>query len=195
MNSSDGVFVQVSNSMGMILWLLFAFWGSSICACFVHGLEGGRRSRVIQSRWMERVVFWIGLDEGSTWDLRSYVDWVLTRYSLWWVLKAITSWRGSLKGGGWRVRLMRSRCFGEVYLAMNRKSNDLVVIRKMKVAGENSWLEKEFNLLKKRQPRFIVRCYDVLQKDGYVWVVCLWSVWGVDCYGVLSVWFDSIITG
>ena len=71
---------------------------------------------------------------------------------------------------------MRSRCFGEVYLAMNRKSNDLVVIRKMKVAGENSWLEKELNLLKKRQPRFIVRCYDVLQKDGYVWVVCLWSV-------------------
>ena len=71
---------------------------------------------------------------------------------------------------------MRSRCFGEVYLAMNRKSNDLVVIRKMKVAGENSWLEKEFNLLKKRQPRFIARCYDVLQKDGYVWVVCLWSV-------------------
>ena len=71
---------------------------------------------------------------------------------------------------------MRSRCFGEVYLAMNRKSNDLVVMRKMKVAGENSWLEKEFNLLKKRQPRFIVRCYDVLQKDGYVWVVCLWSV-------------------
>ena len=71
---------------------------------------------------------------------------------------------------------MRSRCFGEVYLAMNRKSNDLVVIRKMKVAGENSRLETELSLLKKCQSRFIVRCYDVLQKDGYVWVVCLWSV-------------------
>ena len=71
---------------------------------------------------------------------------------------------------------MRSRCFGEVYLAMNRKSNDLVVIRKMKVAGENSWLEKEFNLLKKRRSRYTVRYYDVLQKDGYLWVVCLWSV-------------------
>ena len=69
-----------------------------------------------------------------------------------------------------------SRCCGEVYLAVNRQSNDLVVIRKVFVANENSWLEKEFNLLKKRQSRYTVRCYDVLQKDGYVWVVCLWSV-------------------
>ena len=69
-----------------------------------------------------------------------------------------------------------SRGVGEVYLAMNRKSNDLVVIRKMKVAGENSWFQSELSPLKKCRSRYTVRYYDVLQKDGYVWVVCLWSV-------------------
>ena len=71
---------------------------------------------------------------------------------------------------------MRSRCFGEVYLAMNRKSNDLVVIRKVFVAGENSRLQNELSLLEKCQSRYTVRYYDVLQKDGYLWVACLWSV-------------------
>lgn len=71
---------------------------------------------------------------------------------------------------------MRGRYFGEVYLAVNRKSNDLVVIRKMKVAGENSWLQNELSPLKKCQSRYTVRYYDVLQKDGYLWVACLWSV-------------------
>ena len=71
---------------------------------------------------------------------------------------------------------MRSRYFGEVYLAKNRKSNDLVVIRKMKVADENSWFQNELIPLKKCRSRYTVRYYDVLQKDGYLWVACLWRV-------------------
>ena len=71
---------------------------------------------------------------------------------------------------------MRSRFFGEVYLAMNRKSNDLVVIRNVFVAGENSRLQNELSLLEKCQSRYTVRYYDVLLKDGYLWVVCLWNV-------------------
>ena len=59
---------------------------------------------------------------------------------------------------------------------MNRKSNDLVVIRKVFVAGENSRLQNELSLLEKCQSRYTVRYYDVLQKDGYLWVACLWSV-------------------
>ena len=69
-----------------------------------------------------------------------------------------------------------SRGVGEVYLAMNRKSNDLVVMRKVKVDENDSRLETELSLLKKCQSRYTVRYYDVLRRDSYWWVVCLWSV-------------------
>ena len=69
-----------------------------------------------------------------------------------------------------------SRGVGEVYLAMNRKSNDLVVMRKVKVDENSSRLETELSLLKKCQSRYTVRYYDVLRKDGYLWVVCLWTI-------------------
>ena len=69
-----------------------------------------------------------------------------------------------------------SRGVGEVYLAMNRKSNDLVVMRKVKMDENDSRLETELSLLKKCQSRYTVRYYDVLRKDGYLWVVCLWTI-------------------
>ena len=69
-----------------------------------------------------------------------------------------------------------SRGVGEVYLAMDRKSNDLVMMRKVKMDENSSRLETELSLLKKCQSRYTVRYYDVLRKDGYLWVVCLWSV-------------------
>ena len=69
-----------------------------------------------------------------------------------------------------------SRGVGEVYLAMNRKSNDLVVMRKVKMDENGSRLETELSLLKKCLSRYTVRYYDVLRKDCYWWVVCLWSV-------------------
>ena len=69
-----------------------------------------------------------------------------------------------------------SRGVGEVYLAMNRKSNDLVMMRKVKVDENSSRLETELSLLKKCLSRYTVRYYDVLRRDGYVWVACLWSV-------------------
>ena len=69
-----------------------------------------------------------------------------------------------------------SRGVGEVYLAMDRKSNDLVVMRKVKIDENDSRLETELSLLKKCLSRYTVRYYDVLQKDGYLWVVCLWTI-------------------
>ena len=69
-----------------------------------------------------------------------------------------------------------SRGVGEVYLAMNRKSNDLVVMRTVKIDENDSRLETELSLLKKCQSRYTVRYYDVLRKDGYLWVVCLWTI-------------------
>ena len=69
-----------------------------------------------------------------------------------------------------------SRGVGEVYLAMDRKSNDLVVMRKVKMDENSSRLETELSLLKKCQSRYTVRYYDVLRRDGYLWVVCLWTI-------------------
>ena len=69
-----------------------------------------------------------------------------------------------------------SRGVGEVYLAMDRKSNDLVVMRKVKMDENSSRLETELSLLKKCQSRYTVRYYDVLRRDSYWWVACLWSV-------------------
>ena len=69
-----------------------------------------------------------------------------------------------------------SRGVGEVYLAMDRKSNDLVVMRKVKMDENDSRLETELSLLKKCQSRYTVRYYDVLRRDGYWWVACLWTV-------------------
>ena len=69
-----------------------------------------------------------------------------------------------------------SRGVGEVYLAMDRKSNDLVVMRKVKMDENTIRLETELSLLKKCQSRYTVRYYDVLRKDCYIWVACLWSV-------------------
>ena len=69
-----------------------------------------------------------------------------------------------------------SRGVGEVYLAMDRKSNDLVVMRKVKMDENDSRLETELSLLKKCQSRYTVRYYDVLRRDSYWWVVCLWTV-------------------
>jgi len=88
----------------------------------------------------------------------------------------ITSLRESLERSRKRIRLVMSRGVGEVYLAMNRKSNDLVVMRKVKIDENDSRLETELSLLKKCQSRYTVRYYDVLRKDCYWWVVCLWSV-------------------
>ena len=64
-----------------------------------------------------------------------------------------------------------SRGVGEVYLAMDRKSNDLVVMRKVKMDENDSRLETELSLLKKCQSRYTVRYYDVLRQEGYLWVV------------------------
>ena len=88
----------------------------------------------------------------------------------------ITSLRESLERSRKRIRVVMSRGVGEVYLAMDRKSNDLVVMKRVKMDENDSRLETELSLLKKCQSRYTVRYYDVLRKDCYWWVVCLWSV-------------------
>ena len=88
----------------------------------------------------------------------------------------ITRSRRSSERGSSRVKLVRSRGFGEVYAAMNKKSNDLVAIKKVRIVVNNNRLENESNLLKKCQSRYTVRYYDVLRQEGYLWVVDSWCV-------------------
>ena len=60
--------------------------------------------------------------------------------------------------------------FGEVFVALDRRSNDLVAIKKVKPLLNEDKLENEWKLLKECQSRYIVRYYDVLRRDGEFWV-------------------------
>ena len=66
------------------------------------------------------------------------------------------------------------RTFGEVYVAKNKKSDELVAIKKVKLVAYNEKIEKESELLKECQSRHIVRYYDVLRRESELWVGGLW---------------------
>lgn len=76
---------------------------------------------------------------------------------------------------------MMSRGQGEVYVCMDKTSNEEVVIKKYGNLGDEkakSAFEKESGILKKLKSRHIVRYYDsFITKDNEYWVgpfvVCL----------------------
>ena len=67
---------------------------------------------------------------------------------------------------------IRVRAFGEVFVALDKRVNDVVAIRKVKMVMEDKWIASESKLLKECQSRYIVRYYDVLQREGKLWVCC-----------------------
>ena len=67
---------------------------------------------------------------------------------------------------------IRVRAFGEVFVALDKTSNDLVAIKQVKLRREDEWIASESKLLKECQSRYIVRCYDVLRREGKLWVCC-----------------------
>ena len=64
----------------------------------------------------------------------------------------------------------RGSGFGEVFVALDKTSNDLVAIKKMKMASDTSVIENESRLLQECNSKYIVRYYDVIRKDNEVWV-------------------------
>ena len=80
--------------------------------------------------------------------------------------------RVSWEKGEWSGRRIRGRRFGEVFAALDKTSNDLVVIKRVKMVMEGTGIETELELLKECQSRFIVRYYDVLRREGELWVRC-----------------------
>ena len=64
----------------------------------------------------------------------------------------------------------RGSGFGEVFVALDKTSNDLVAIKKVKLTLNDSDMDGESRLLKESRSRFIVRYYDVLRREGELWV-------------------------
>ena len=62
------------------------------------------------------------------------------------------------------------RGFGEVFVALDKTSNVLVAIKKVKMVMEDEQIENESRLLRECQSPLIVRYYDVLKREGELWV-------------------------
>ena len=65
---------------------------------------------------------------------------------------------------------MRRRGFGEVYVAKDGVSNDLVAIKRVRVMTNSLSLESESRLLKECISKYIVRYCDVVMKENELWV-------------------------
>ena len=79
-----------------------------------------------------------------------------------------------VRGTEWMV-MMRGRGFGEVFVALDKSSNDLVAIKKVKVIVHNNEIESETRLLRECRSRYIVSFYDMIQTEGELWVIFLFS--------------------
>ena len=55
-------------------------------------------------------------------------------------------------------------------MALDKSSNDLVAIKRVKMVMEDDQIASESKLLKECQSRYIVRYYDVLRREGELWV-------------------------
>ena len=60
--------------------------------------------------------------------------------------------------------------FGEVFAALDKTSNMLVAIKKVKLLSDDKRIEKESELLKECQSRYIVRYHSVLRMERELWV-------------------------
>lgn len=56
------------------------------------------------------------------------------------------------------------------FLALDRSSNDLVVIKKMKMLLSEGDIESGSKRLKECQSPFVVKCHDLLQHEDELWV-------------------------
>ena len=67
---------------------------------------------------------------------------------------------------------IRGSGFGEVSVALDKASNDLVAIKRVKMQMDDDAIASESKLLKECQSRYIVRYYDVMRREGELWVCC-----------------------
>ena len=60
--------------------------------------------------------------------------------------------------------------FGEVFVALDKSSNDLVAIKRVKMQMDDDAIVSESRLLKECQSRYTVRDYDLMRRGGELWV-------------------------
>ena len=80
--------------------------------------------------------------------------------------------RANWEKGEYETDGIRISGFGEVFMALDNVSHDLVAIKKVKLLSDDKRIEKESELLKECQSRYIVRYYDVLRMENELWVGC-----------------------
>ena len=78
--------------------------------------------------------------------------------------------RANWEKGEWFGRWIRISGFGEVFKALDNVSHDLVAIKKVKLLSDDKRIEKESELLKECQSRYIVRYHNVLRMESELWV-------------------------
>ena len=81
-----------------------------------------------------------------------------------------TSSRANWEKGECETSGIRISGFGEVFVALDKISNMLVAIKKVKLQSDDKGIEKESELLRQCQSPLIVRYYDVLKMDSELWV-------------------------
>ena len=59
-----------------------------------------------------------------------------------------------------------------MFVALDKTSNDLVAIKRVKMVMEDDQIASESKLLKECQSRYIVRYYDVMRMESELWVCC-----------------------
>ena len=59
-----------------------------------------------------------------------------------------------------------------MFVALDKRSNDFVAIKRVKMVMEDTGIETELELLKECQSRYTARYYDVLRREGELWVCC-----------------------
>ena len=83
-------------------------------------------------------------------------------------MRSRANWeKGKCETSGFRIS-----GFGEVFKALDTISHDLVAIKKVKLLSDDKRIEKESELLKECQSRYIVRYHSVLRMESELWVSC-----------------------
>ena len=69
------------------------------------------------------------------------------------------------------VNCLKCRGFGEVFLAKDLSSNELVAIKKLRLVQNGAALIREGNTLRDCNSRYIVRYYGMHEKESMLWVL------------------------
>lgn len=83
-----------------------------------------------------------------------------------------TSSSSSWEKGKREMKCLRGSGFGQVFVALEKMSNELVAIKRVKVTSNEAEVESECKLLKECQSRYIVRYLNVARREEELWVCC-----------------------